>query len=292
MNYRLTPSDLTFLYDGCKRCFVLKVKHGIAQPSIPLPGIFSTIASLQKEYYSGKRTETFCDALPPGVVSYGEKRVRSRTIDIPGTTSTCYISGRFDIVAKLDDGSFAVMDFKTGNPGDEKTLMYARQLHAYALALENPAEGALHLAPVSRLGLLYFTPDSCQQTMSTRQILEGEMNWVEVQRDDESFITFLRDVVTLLDGPLPPPNTENCDWCRYLERMQVLLPSGGESQVAAEESLPSPTCPLCGGQMRMRSGRYGEFWSCIRYPECKGTRNPGQENGDGRRQADVRKLSK
>ena len=68
MNYRLSPSDLTFLYDGCKRCFVLKVKHGIAQPSIPIPAIFSTIGSLQKEYYSGKRTETFCEALPPGIV--------------------------------------------------------------------------------------------------------------------------------------------------------------------------------------------------------------------------------
>ena len=41
MNYRLSPSDLTFLYDGCKHCFVLKVKHGVSQPSIPLPGIFS-----------------------------------------------------------------------------------------------------------------------------------------------------------------------------------------------------------------------------------------------------------
>jgi hypothetical protein len=55
VNYRLSPSDLTFLYDGCKRCFVLKVKHGVSQPSISLPSIFSLIAYLQKEHYSGKR---------------------------------------------------------------------------------------------------------------------------------------------------------------------------------------------------------------------------------------------
>jgi len=64
-NYKLTPSDLTFLYSGCKHCFALKVKHGIRQPSIPIPGIFSTISSLQKDLYSDKRTEEFCNEIPP-----------------------------------------------------------------------------------------------------------------------------------------------------------------------------------------------------------------------------------
>ena len=80
MNYRLSPSDLTFLYEGCKRCFVLKVKHGIAQPSIPLPGVFGTISYLQKEHYSEKRTEDICPNLPPGVMRYGERWVQSRPI--------------------------------------------------------------------------------------------------------------------------------------------------------------------------------------------------------------------
>ncbi|HFQ7573515.1 DNA topoisomerase III [Pseudomonas aeruginosa] len=32
-----------------------------------------------------------------------------------------------------------------------------------------------------------------------------------------------------------------------------------------------PTCPLCGAPTRQRSGKNGAFWSCSRYPECKGT---------------------
>lgn len=32
------------------------------------------------------------------------------------------------------------------------------------------------------------------------------------------------------------------------------------------------TCPRCGSPMRRRSGRYGQFWGCSRYPGCKGTR--------------------
>ncbi|MFL9883239.1 DNA topoisomerase III [Paraburkholderia agricolaris] len=34
---------------------------------------------------------------------------------------------------------------------------------------------------------------------------------------------------------------------------------------------PPPTCPQCGAAMRQRGGKNGAFWSCSRYPECKGT---------------------
>jgi len=100
MEYKLSPSDLTFLYDQCKHCFVLEVKHGISQPSIPIPGVFSTISNLQKNYYSDMRTEKFCPDLPPGVVSYGEKRVRSKTIRLEGCNSSFFISGQFDRFGK------------------------------------------------------------------------------------------------------------------------------------------------------------------------------------------------
>lgn len=35
----------------------------------------------------------------------------------------------------------------------------------------------------------------------------------------------------------------------------------------------TPTCPRCGSPMRRRSGRYGQFWGCSKYPHCHGTRN-------------------
>jgi hypothetical protein len=268
MNYKLIPSDLTFLYEGCKHCFVLKVKHGISQPSIPLPAIFSTIASLQKEYYSGRRLEEICRGLPPGKITYGEKRVKTDVIEIPGCESTCSINGRFDIVAELDDGSFAVLDFKTGNPSDAKSEMYARQLHCYALALENPAPGALQLSPISKLGLVYFTPDKCEKLDTTRQKLEGEMQWVEIVRNDQEFLDFLRDVVTLLDGPMPDLEPDTCDWCKYHEKQSGIV---SHAVNALEKAVPQ--CPKCDSDMVLKTGKYGEFWSCTKFPDCKGTRN-------------------
>ncbi|HGE6810447.1 TPA: DNA topoisomerase III [Pseudomonas aeruginosa] len=32
-----------------------------------------------------------------------------------------------------------------------------------------------------------------------------------------------------------------------------------------------PPCPLCGASTRLRNGKNGAFWSCVRYPDCKGT---------------------
>ena len=34
---------------------------------------------------------------------------------------------------------------------------------------------------------------------------------------------------------------------------------------------PSPPCPVCGAAMRQRNSQHGPFWSCTRYPDCKGT---------------------
>lgn len=36
---------------------------------------------------------------------------------------------------------------------------------------------------------------------------------------------------------------------------------------------PVPPCPLCGGKTRKRQGEKGAFWSCERYPACKGIIN-------------------
>ena len=34
----------------------------------------------------------------------------------------------------------------------------------------------------------------------------------------------------------------------------------------------APACPLCGGIMRLRHGKTGDFWGCVNYPACRGTR--------------------
>ncbi|WP_191831843.1 DNA topoisomerase III [Pseudomonas fluorescens] len=45
-----------------------------------------------------------------------------------------------------------------------------------------------------------------------------------------------------------------------------------------------PACPLCGSATRQRTGKTGPFWSCSKYPDCKGTLPiNGQQSGAKRR---------
>ena len=221
MNYRLSPSDLTFTYEGCKRCFYLKVVNNIAQPSIPLPSIFSQIASLLKKHYDGKPTSKLNVTLPPGIVIYSEKNVRSEIIKLPNHQDTCYISGRFDIAVRFEDGTYGVIDFKTSDPSKDSARMYSRQLHAYAYALEHPATNALSLSPVTRFGLLYFYPDNINQQSIDRLNYGAEIVWVEVEKDEEGFLRFIDGVLDVLELPEAPEHSPNCQWCGYISKMNT-----------------------------------------------------------------------
>lgn len=46
-------------------------------------------------------------------------------------------------------------------------------------------------------------------------------------------------------------------------------------------SLEETLCPECNSKMISRSGKYGVFWGCSKFPECKGTRD-----SQGRSKAD------
>lgn len=223
MNYKLSPSDLTFLLDGCKRCFYLKVKYNITQPSIPLPSIFSKIAGLLKTHYDGKRTETLHPSLPPGVVTLGEKWVQSQVITIPGHADTCFIKGRFDVVVEFDDKTYGVIDYKTGNPEGKFSQLYGRQLHGYAYALENPSPGALHLSPVSKLALLYFHPTAVSQNKKEWLSFDSEIVPIEIGKNYDEYLSFIGQVIAILESPEPPEPASECIWCAYSRRFGGIL---------------------------------------------------------------------
>lgn len=297
MLYRLSPSDLTYLFEGCKYCFSLKVKHKIRQPSMPMPGIFSAIAGSQNKFYAGKRTEDFCQELPPGIVEYGEKWIQSTPIQVNNTNSSSYIAGRFDLVIKFDDGSYGVIDCKTASPSESKTKMYGRQLECYAYSLENPAPGKLALSPINKLGLLYFKPVSFEQINSSQQAFQGDLVFHEVERDNDGFLDFVAEVTTVLDSETIQPHTcDNCEycskgntcltgkpeafekgctcctWCTYRLKMRGIDTDSAKPLKNVQQE-NTPPCPTCNGSMQLKTGRFGEFWSCINYPDCKGTQN-------------------
>ena len=62
----------------------------------------------------------------------------------------------------------------------------------------------------------------------------------------------------------------------FSERMTAARVEEKRNQRRAVDE-DAPPCPICGGAMRVRHGKTGDFWGCTNYPACKGTRNIGQE---------------
>jgi hypothetical protein len=216
--YKLSPSDLTFAWDECKYCFYMKVKHKIVLRG-PFPSIFGKMANLTSDFYLDKPAGEISPDLPPGVVKYREKFVKSAPISLPGIESQCYINGRFDAVIEFEDGSYGVVDYKTSEAKDEHVAFYARQLTAYAYALENPAPGALGLNPVSRLGLFVVTPERFERSAAGEMIYANRTTWMDVPRDDAAFLDLLGEVMRVLDAPSPPELSETCGLCAYRAAM-------------------------------------------------------------------------
>jgi hypothetical protein len=271
---RLSPSDFAFLWQQCKRCFYLKVVHGLRPPSMPMAGIFKKLEGLQMGAYEGKRTTDLLPSLPPGTFCCGERVVESEPV--AAGAHHWYVYGKTDTLLRFDDGTWGILDFKTTTIAPEKAATYGRQLHAYLHAFHQPAarpqaareEIARLDGPVSRLGLLCFEPQELSLDRPGRQCYTGDVQWIEIPRDPAAFLAFVDEVMKLLAGPVPPP-APTCDWCAYSQTVRgtAFDGPGGPPPPAAGEP-----CPQCNAPMKQRTGKFGSFWGCTRYPACRGTR--------------------
>ena len=103
----------------------------------------------------------------------------------------------------------------------ESASLYSRQLHAYAYALEHPASGKLALSPVTKLGLLYFYPDSVNQESIERLSYEAEITWIEIEKDEQGFLEFIDEVLGVLESPEAPEPSSTCQWCHYSNQLNI-----------------------------------------------------------------------
>ena len=221
--WKLSPSDLTFLWGECPRCFYLKVVHNYNRPAAPFPKIFSRIDRLMKDHFSERSTRELTPDLPPGVVRFADLRVASEPILLPGHPQSCYLKGIADSLIAFNDGSYGIIDFKTSETHPENVAFYSRQLHAYAYALEHPAPGARGLRPIERLGLFTVEPVAMETTSSGQIAYLGDVTWSEIPKDEAGFLAFLDGVLSMLDKPQPPEGHPQCKFCQYREEARKII---------------------------------------------------------------------
>ena len=202
--YKLSPSDFRYLYEDCKYCYYQKVKYNITLPSIGMPGVFSKMNSLLQNAIIGMDLRDINSQLPPGKIEVKEGFIKSKPIP---PSNDCYISGRFDIASRLDDGSYSVIDFKITDPKDDKIQKFFPQLHAYKFALENPSFGPPK--KVSIMGVIAINPESISFP-GENVIFKAKPQWFEIAEDMERFYAFITEVSKHLKNDVPPENTEKC----------------------------------------------------------------------------------
>jgi ssDNA-binding Zn-finger/Zn-ribbon topoisomerase 1 len=61
-------------------------------------------------------------------------------------------------------------------------------------------------------------------------------------------------------------------FCNYCKGKTVSYKKRGVKDKASAAVETDKNCPRCGSRMVLRSGRYGKFYGCSRFPYCRGTR--------------------
>lgn len=219
---KLAPSDLTFTWDECQRCFWLKVRGVLRRPSSPFPKVFGRLDRQTKALYLDKSAQQLAPELPPGQVVTGGLSVRSSPLLIPGHETAIQIAGRIDTGLAFDDGSYGIIDFKLSTPNPAHVPFYARQLHAYMAAAESPAPGALKLSPISKLGLVVVEPERMVE-LDDAVAYRCAKHFLPIERDDDMFAAFLVEVLTVLERPEPPEPSPGCSYCTYLKAGSLVL---------------------------------------------------------------------
>jgi len=207
MEYKLSPSDFAYLYQECKCCYYLKIKHGVQRPQMPFPGVFSALNSRLQGTLIGKNLQELSTLLPEGIVESQEGFVESEII--PGTNA--YIKGKYDLLVKQADGTYIVVDFKITSPDEEKIAKYQTQLRAYHYAFEFPVKGTPK--EITKLGLIAMYPDRVKFAKG-EAFLSFPPKWLEIDIKRENFLKFVKEINKLLEGPIPPENPA-CKWCEY-----------------------------------------------------------------------------
>lgn len=190
------------------------MRHGTTLPSIGIPGVFMKMNSILQDSIQGMNLRDLNPDLPDGIVEVKEGFLKSKPIP---KTNKSFISGRFDILSNLGDGTYAVIDFKITDPKEDKIQKFSHQLHAYKFSLENPIDGQTP-KKVSRLGLITVSPQEIAFHKG-HFFFRSKPQWFEIKEDMDGFFSFIDEVTNLLDSNMPDPSVE-CAWCVYRKHFE------------------------------------------------------------------------
>jgi hypothetical protein len=182
------------------------------------------LADSQEEHFRRAAMQDIDASLKPGVVKQWGQWVKSAPISINGFETRWKILGIYDLLGHYEDGSVGIIDCKVSDSERDNGPFYAPQLEAYAYALENPDKGKPF--PVSSMGLLIWklagvTETAPSELASSTHGFGVNQRYVSVDRDKDTFLTLLEELISTIEGGMPQPGPE-CNTCNYLAKRAEL----------------------------------------------------------------------
>jgi len=213
----ISPSDLTFSWNGCHRCLWLNYNHGVKAPSfMPLVG---ELSAMQENHFNGAISSQLHPEIKEGRVLDRGGWVKSVPIPYNGKASPYAIRGKYDLLMEFQDGTFGIIDCKFQGKDNDKSDFYAPQLEAYAYALENPVSGEPR--KVSVIGLLVWSPKKPIGDPHSGFSLGLNSSWFPITRNPDGLQERLQDFIEVISGPTPVRDT-GCETCKFIsERREI-----------------------------------------------------------------------
>ncbi len=212
-NYKIFPSDLTYLLNSCKRCFYDKVKHQFKPPA-NFSEHFTNADRAMRQALASHEIVDLGVGPKFRVVGQGQW-VESKPIPFESAGITLSVAGKYDAIVVTEDNEVVVVDYKTTTLDDFALAKFAPQLMSYVTAIELPKNEAEPLAYVDGIALLVFDPAHFAFNPRTKNCgLYGPTRWVELPRRQEAFDELLAGIAELLAHPEPPRSAPSCDICK------------------------------------------------------------------------------
>jgi hypothetical protein len=215
----ISPSDLTFSWNGCHRCLWLHYNHSVKAPLfMPLVG---ELSALQENHFEGAISSSLHPEIKEGRVLSRGGWVKSKPISFNGSPSPYAIRGKYDLLMEFTDGSYGIIDCKFQGKNNDKSSFYAPQLEAYAFALENPANGEKP-KEISLMGLLVWSPKETDGDPFRGFSLELHNSWYPIERNPDALQSRLGEFISVISGPSPQAGF-GCDICKFISDRQEIF---------------------------------------------------------------------
>ncbi len=215
---KLSPSSLAGALE-CPRCLVVAYRDGIESDNfMPWLGNFAT---WQEKHFVGVNIADEVPGAPSWTVeSKGTKTIRSAPLPLSGLRDEYVLAGRYDLLAKDNDGNTYIIDCKTTSMSEDKADRYQMQLSAYARIFEDPhPDDQREPIKISGIGLLIHHPQGFMRAHESKREnfqhqIHMKSHYLPVSRDDAALLNQARTVAEVLEREGYPDLNPGCADCR------------------------------------------------------------------------------